>query len=467
MPQCAAVPLASYLALMIAAPTAAAAPPAAAQAPGTAQPSTAAQPPATPPPLSDPLFAALDRIYPDLETLYMDLHRTPELSLQEEKTAAKMAGRLRDLGFEVTASIGGHGVVGLLRNGDGPTVMLRTDLDGLPVEEKTGVPYASRATAVDAAGGTVPVMHACGHDVHMTSWIGAATLLAGARGRWRGTLMMVAQPAEEIGQGAAAMLDDGLFARFPKPDFAFAIHDNADLPSGRIGYTPGPALASADSVDIEILGKGGHGADPHTAIDPIVIGSRIVVALQTIVAREINPLDPGVITVGSFHAGSKHNIIPDDARLQLTVRAYSDEVRAHLLAGIERIARAEAEAARAPRPPEVTVSQGTPPTVNDPGLTRRLARRLAADLGGDRVVELRPVMGAEDFGQFGRAGTRAAIFWVGAVEPGAHAAARAAGTPLPSLHSPLFAPDREPTLRTGAAVMALAALELFGPPDGD
>jgi len=406
-------------------------------------------------------LATIDRIYPDLEALYIDLHRTPELSLQEEKTAAKMAARLRDLGFAVTERIGGHGVVGVLRNGDGPTVMLRTDLDGLPIEEKTGLEFRSLATGVGPDGETVPVMHACGHDVHMTAWIGAATLLAGARDLWRGTLMMVGQPAEEIGQGAGAMLDDGLFSRFPKPDYAFAIHDNANLPAGRIGYTPGAALASADSVDIEIYGKGGHGAYPHTTIDPIVIGARIVVALQTIVAREINPLDPGVITVGSFHAGAKHNIIPDDAHLQLTVRAHSDAVRAHLLSGIERIARAEAEAARAPQPPLVTASQGTPPTINDPDLSRRLARRMASDLGVDRVVELPPVMGGEDFSMFGRAGVKAAIFWVGAVEAQRYDEAQAAGTPLPSLHSPLFAPDREPTLRTATAAMTLAALELF------
>lgn len=412
-------------------------------------------------------LAALDRIYPDLEALYIDLHRTPELSLQEEKTAAKMAARLRDLGFEVTEKIGGHGVVGLLRNGDGPTVMLRTDLDGLPVEEKSGVEYASVATGVNPDGETVPVMHACGHDVHMTSWIGAATMLAGAKDSWSGTLMMVGQPAEEIGQGAGAMLDDGLFTRFPKPDYAFAIHDSANLPSGVVGYTPGAALASADSVDIEIYGKGGHGAYPHTTIDPVVIGSRIVVTLQTIVAREINPLDPGVITVGSFHAGSKHNIISDRAHLQLTVRSYSDAVREHLLSGIERIARAEAEAARAPRPPTVTASQGTPPTINDPDLSRRLAARLTADLGADRVLEIPPVMGAEDFSLYGRAGATAAIFWVGTVEPRTYEAAQAAGTPLPSLHSPLFAPDREPTLRTGASVMALAALELLGSTGGD
>jgi hippurate hydrolase len=301
----------------------------------------------------------------------------------------------------------------------------------------------------------------------MASWVGAATILAGARDQWSGTLMMIGQPAEEIGQGAGAMLDAGLFRNFPKPDYAFAIHDNSNLPSGRVGYTPGAAMASADSVDIEVFGKGGHGAYPHTTIDPIVIASRIVVSLQTIVAREINPLDPGVITVGSFHGGSKHNIIPDHVHLQLTVRAYTDAVREHLLAGIERIARAEAEAARAPRPPTVTVSQGTLSTTNDPALTRRLARRFETELGADRVVEIPPVMGAEDFNLYGRAGVRAAIFWVGTVEPRRYAEAQASGTPLPSLHSSLFAPDREPTLRTGTSVMALAALELFSDPESE
>jgi hippurate hydrolase len=409
-------------------------------------------------------LVGLDRAYPDLEALYVDLHRHPELSLQEERTAAMLAERLRGLGFAVTAGVGGHGVVGVLENGQGPTVMLRTDLDGLPVREDTGLPYASEATAVDASGKEVPVMHACGHDVHMTAWIGAATLLSGARDRWRGTLLMVGQPAEELGRGAEAMLADGLFERFPRPDYAFAVHDSASLPAGVVAYTPGAALASSDSVDVNVFGKGGHGAYPHTTVDPVLLGAKIVVALQAIVAREIDPLEPAVVTVGSFHAGSRHNIIPDRAELQLTVRAYSDGVRRQLLEAIERVSRGEAAAAGAPREPEVRVGDGTPSTHNDRELARRLAAALAAALGAERVRETPPVMGAEDFSLYGRAGVKAAIFWVGAVDPARHAEAEAGGTPLPSLHSPRFAPDREPTLRTATAVMTLAAWELLAKP---
>lgn len=411
-----------------------------------------------------PVVAGLGAIYPDLELLYIDLHKTPELSLHEEKTAAKMADRLRKLGFEVTERVGGFGVVGILRNGKGPTVMLRTDLDGLPVQEKTGLPYASKATAVDDSGATVPVMHACGHDVHMTSWIGSATLLSNAKNRWRGTLMMVGQPAEEKGGGARNMLQDGLFTRFPKPDFAIALHDAADGPSGKVGYTPGFALANVDSVDITIFGKGGHGAYPHTTVDPIVIAARTIVSLQTIVGRENNPLDPAVVTVGSIHGGTKHNIIPDEVKLQLTVRSYKDEVRKRLLAAIERIAKAEAAAAGAPTPPEVSVSEGTPATYNDPALTKRIAGSLAAAFGRGNVQEVPPVMGGEDFSEYGRAGVPSLIFWIGAVAPEKYEAAKSAGTPLPSLHSPLFAPDREATLKTGVSAMTVAALELLGKP---
>jgi len=411
-----------------------------------------------------PAVAGLGTIYPELEALYIDLHKTPELSLHEEKTAAKMAERLRKLGFDVTERVGGFGVVGLLRNGKGPTVMLRTDLDALPVEEKTGLPYASKATAVDDSGATVSVMHACGHDVHMTSWIGAATLLSKAKERWRGTLMMIGQPAEEKGGGARSMLQDGLFTRFPKPDFAVALHDSAQAPSGTIAYTAGYALANVDSVDIVIFGRGGHGAYPHTTVDPIVIAARTVVALQTIVARENNPLDPAVVTVGSIHAGTKHNIIPDEARLQITVRSYKDDVRKRLLAAIERIAKAEAAAAGAPKPPEVSVTDSTSATYNDPALTKRVAAALSRELGAPRVRESEPVMGGEDFSEYGLAGVPAMIFWIGAVAPEKFEAARNAGTPLPSLHSPLFAPDREATLKTGVSAMTVAALELLGKP---
>jgi len=398
--------------------------------------------------------APLDALVPELVTLYEELHRNPELSDHEAWTAETLAGRLRAIGFEVTTGVGGTGVVGVLRNGAGPTVLLRTDLDALPVEEKTGVPYASRAAGR---------MHACGHDLHMTAWIGTATLLARARERWHGTIVAIGQPAEEIGTGARAMLRDGLYERFPKPDFAVAVHTSADHPAGRVAYTSGWALASVDSVDLTIYGKGGHGAYPHRTIDPIVIAARTVVALQTLVARENNPLDPAVVTVGSFHAGTKHNIIPDDARLQLTVRSYTPEVRKRLLAGIERIARAEAAAAGAPREPEMKVDEGTPSTYNDPQLTARLVAAVRGAIGADNVVEQPAVMGGEDFSEFGRAGVPAAILWVGAVDPALYAAAQVSGTPLPSLHSPIFAPDARRAIPTAVRAETAALLALLSP----
>ena len=302
-----------------------------------------------------PSAAQVNAIYPEVEALYLDLHRNPELSLQEHQTAAKLAARMKALGYEVTTGVGGTGVVAVLRNGQGPTVMLRTDMDALPVEEKTGLPYASQVVVKSDSGPTVPAMHACGHDVHMASWFGTAKLMATNRQHWHGTLMLIGQPAEEIGAGASAMLKDGLFTRFPKPDFALAIHDDASLPAGQVGYTLGYTMASSDSVDITVFGRGGHGAQPQNTVDPIVIAARIVLALQTIVSREINPLDPAVITVGTIHGGTKNNIIPDEVKLELTVRSYKPEVRKHLLASIERVASGEAVAGGAPRAPLVKV----------------------------------------------------------------------------------------------------------------
>jgi amidohydrolase len=399
---------------------------------------------------------------PDLQAFYIDLHRNPELSLHEEKTAAKLAERLRALGFEVATGVGGTGVVGVLRNGSGPTVMLRTELDALPVEEKTGLPYASVVRTKNDLGVEVPVMHACGHDVHMTSWVGAATEMARAKERWRGTLVFIGQPAEEVVKGAKAMLAAGLFTRFPKPDFVIALHDTPKLPSGKLGYTSGYALSSSDSVDLTIYGKGGHGALPQTTVDPVVIAARTVLALQTIVSRENNPLDPAVITVGSIHGGSKHNIIPDEVKLQLTVRSYKEEVRQHLLAAIARVARAEAAAAGAPKEPAVQVVESCRATYNDPKLTSRTAAALRRAFGDGNVVEMPPDMVSEDFSEYGLAGVPAVIFRLGAAEPAKLAEAEAAGKDLPSLHSQYFAPDRDATIRTGIAAETTVLLDLLG-----
>lgn len=413
---------------------------------------------------ASPALEGLDALYPELDALYRDLHQNPELSHQEEKTSAKLAERLRKLGFEVTPKVGGHGVVAVLRNGKGPTVLLRTDMDALPVEEKTGLPYASKVMAQDETGQGVPVMHACGHDVHMTVWVGTATLLARTKDRWRGTLVMVGQPAEERGSGARGMLEDGLYKRFPKPDFAVALHNSASAVAGSIEYVAGYALANVDSVDITLHGKGGHGAYPHTTVDPIVLTARTILSLQTLVSREKSPLEPAVVTVGSIHGGTKHNIIPDSVKLQLTVRSYKPEVRKQLLAGIERVVNAEATAAGAPRKPEVSISEGTPATYNDPELTKRLVGAITRVLGKENLREAQPVMGGEDFSEYGLAGVPAVMLWLGTVEPKRHAEAKAAGETLPSLHSPLFAPDRERTLRTGVTTLTTSALELLGKP---
>jgi hippurate hydrolase len=413
-----------------------------------------------------PASVAVPDLDPELVAFYVDLHRHPELSLHEEKTAAKLAERLRRLGFEVTTGVGGTGVVGVLRNGAGPTVMLRTELDALPVEEKTGLPYASTVKARNDAGLEVPVMHACGHDVHMTVWVGTAARMVQARASWHGTLVLIAQPAEEVVRGAKAMLADGLYSRFPKPDYVVALHDSPKLPAGKLGYTPGFILASSDSVDVTIYGKGGHGAAPQTTVDPVVIAARTVLALQTIVSREKDPQEPAVVTVGSIHGGTKHNIIPDEVKLQLTVRTYSPEVRRQVLAAIARIARAEAAAAGAAREPAVAVVESTAATWNDPKLTARVAAALTRQLGADNVVESRREMASEDFSEYGLAGVPAVMFRLGAANPEALDKATAAGVELPSLHSSLFAPDRDPTLRTGVAAEMAVLLDLLGKPAG-
>jgi hippurate hydrolase len=410
-----------------------------------------------------PDIAGLDALYPSLDALYLDLHQHPELSLQEEKTAAKMAAQLRALGFEVTEHVGGHGVVGVLRNGKGPTIMVRTEMDALPVKEQTKLPYASIVTARDAAGDTVPVMHACGHDIHMASWVGAAALLARARAKWQGTLVFVGQPGEEVLQGANLMVKDGLLTRFPKPDFVLGLHDTHLLPAGQIGVVAGPSSAASNAVDITFYGKGGHGAAPHTTIDPLVIAARTVVTLQTIVAREVDPFDPAVVTVGTMHAGTKRNIISDEAKLELTVRSYKPEVQQHLLASIARIARGEAAAAGATREPIVAVDplEASEVVFNDVALAARLASALRRGFGDANVLPLPPISASEDFGVYGRvAGAPSIQLRIGAIEPGEFARAKAAGTILPSPHSPFFAPEREPTIRSGVAALTYSVLDL-------
>jgi hippurate hydrolase len=340
-------------------------------------------------------------------------------------------------------------------------------MDALPVKEQTGLPYASTVSSRNEAGETVPVMHACGHDIHMTSWVGAATVLMKAKNRWCGTLVFVGQPAEEVVRGAENMIKDGLLTRFPKPDFVLGLHDTNLLPAGQIGVIPGPAWAASNSVDITFYGRGGHGASPHLTVDPLVIAARTVVALQTIISREINPLDPAVVTVGTFHAGTRRNIIPDEAKIELTVRSYKPEVQKQLLAAIERIARAEAEAGGAPREPTVTViaEEASEVVYNDPALAARIKTALERGLGEAAVASHPPSMGSEDFGVFGRAAGVPSIFLrLGAIEPGVFAKAKAAGKTAPGPHSPLFAPDRERTIRTGVAALTISVLELLKTP---
>lgn len=405
--------------------------------------------------------------YESLFALYKHLHAHPELSFMEKNTAARIASELRDAGLKVTQDVGGHGVVGVMRNGSGPTVLVRCDLDGLPVKENTGLPFASRHKMKDEQGKEVYTMHACAHDIHMTSFVGTARALAGMKDRWKGTLVMIGQPAEERGGGAKAMLADKLFERFPRPDFCVALHVNSAMPAGMVGYVEGYALANVDSVDIKIFGVGGHGAYPQSTKDPVMLAAQTILALQTIVSREIAPIEPAVVTVGSIHGGTKHNVIPEEVDLQLTVRSYSDETRARLLGAIKRIARGQAVSAGLPKDkmPIVTVKdEYTPSTYNDPALTRRLVKTFGEWLGEGNVVKRQPVMGGEDFGRYGRTEHKIPIFmfWLGAVSADSVKRSIATGGTLPSLHSPIFAPDAEPTIKTGVTAMSAAVLDLLG-----
>ena len=402
---------------------------------------------------------------PSLLKLYEHLHANPEISFQEEKTGLRLGAEMKKLGFEVTQNIGGFGVVCVLKNGKGPTVLVRTDTDALPVKEATGLPFASTRTTTDDLGKTVPTMHACAHDVSMTCWNGVARVLTQLKREWKGTLVFIAQPAEERGAGARAMLADGLFKKFPLPDYCLALHVSADQPAGTLGYTSGFAMANVDSVDITVRGVGGHGSQPQSTKDPIVLAAQIVLALQTIVSRGIHPLDPAVVTVGSIHGGTKHNIIPDEVHLQLTIRSYSDEVREKLIAAIKRIAKGQAVAAGLPEEkyPVVKVKdEYTPAAYNDPKLVARVNGIFEKWFGKDILIERKPTMGGEDFGRYGRTEHKIPIymFRLGGVSSAAMKQAQALGQPLPSLHSAKFAPDTA-CIKTGVTAMSAAVLELL------
>ncbi len=408
-----------------------------------------------------PLGKWLDENVAHYADLYKELHATPELSFEEKKTAAKMATAVREMGFEVTEHVGGHGVVGVLKNGEGPTLLLRADMDALPVVEETGLPYASQVRTTDERGVTVGVMHACGHDLHMTMMLATLDYLATHRAAWQGTLVAIFQPAEERGAGAQAMIADGLLKKFSRPDYALALHVAADRPAGKLGIGSGYTQANVDSVDITIRGRGGHGAWPHQTIDPVVIAAKLVLDLQTIVSREIKPTEPAVITVGSIHGGTKHNIIGDECKLQLTVRTYSDETRAHIAEAIRRKAIAAAASAGAPVP-EVQQSEGTPSLYNDPELTERLRPILGKALGEENVEVQEPSMGGEDFGRYGRAGIPIQMMSVGSVAQERLDEYKSKGG-APSLHSSQYYPDIEPTLRTGVTTLTSAAEDLLPP----
>jgi hippurate hydrolase len=398
-----------------------------------------------------PTAKEVESVYPDAHALYLDLHQNPELSSHETKTAAKLAGRLRSLGYDVTEHVGGTGIVAILKNGPGSTVMLRTELDALPVEERTGLPYASKVHTKDDGGHEVSVMHACGHDLHMASLLGTAEIMAHSRESWHGTLMLIGQPAEETISGAEGMIKDGLLTRFPRPDVAVAMHVGNLLPAGKVGITPGIFDSNADSLRITIYGKGGHGASPHTAVDPIVIAARTILAWQTIPSREVKPGELAIVTVGYIRAGTKNNIIPDQAELGLTVRTYKADVRKQVLAAITRITRAEAEAAGAAQEPAIEHYEATDAVYNDPTLAQRLRTPLEAALGKDNVVTEEPITASEDFSYFVEQGIPGFYFTLGGADPEKYAQAQAGGTALPSNHSPLFAPDVDQALRTGIA----------------
>lgn len=405
------------------------------------------------------ILSNLGGLLPDLESLYKDVHSHPELSMQEKRTADLAAQRLRAGGYVVTAGIGKTGVVGILKNGDGPTIMLRADMDALPVREATGLPYASSATATDNEGKTVPVMHACGHDMHVTWLIGAATLFAQHREAWRGTLIPLFQPAEETGEGARAMIDDGLFNRVPKPDVILGQHVMVGS-SGVVSYRSGVVTSAGDSLQIRMFGRGAHGSMPQASIDPVVMAASTVLRLQTIVSREVAPTDAVVLTVGSLQAGTKENVIPDDAIIKLNVRTFSDNVRTRVLAAVERIVNAEAEASGAQRKPEITPLDRYAFVTNDPDATKRVASAFRSYFPAERVQETQPTTASEDFGSFGTGWHVPSVFWfVGGNDPRMYAEAEKSGkvADIPTNHNPRFAPVIHPTLEAGVEALVVAS----------
>lgn len=403
---------------------------------------------------------------PAAEALYRDLHQNPELSLQEFRTASKMADALQKIGFKVTTGVGGNGVVGIFTNGKGPVLMLRTDMDALPVKEMTGLPFASKVVARDSRGIETPVMHACGHDLHMTVWLGTLETLVKLKSRWNGTIVAVAQPAEEVSGGSGEMIADGLYTRFPVPDYALAWHISPDLPAGTVGYYPGPIFAGVNSVDVKIFGVGGHGAMPHKTIDPIVLTARIILDYQTIVSREINPVSPAVVTVGSVHGGSKHNIIPAEVDLQLTIRFFTDDVYRQIMVALKRITEGVAYSAGLTdeQLPIITVGKEyTPPVANDPDLVNRVASSLGTVLGKENTILVDPSTVAEDFGRYGRTpeNVKIGLFWLGGANQVRYDESKLKNTNLPALHSQTFHPDFEPSYVTGVTSMTRAVIDLL------
>lgn len=411
----------------------------------------------------------IDEIYPSLESLYKHLHQNPELSLQEKETSARLAKELRDLGFDVTENIGGYGIVGMLRNGEGPVLMIRTDMDALPLEEKTGLDYASKKRGVTADGKETYIMQACGHDVHMSVFIGTAKMLTQFKDQWQGTLMMLGQPAEENGLGAYNMINDGLFERFPVPDYAIALHDTPNLPAGSIGYKAGPLMAGVDMMNVTVYGEGGHGAAPHMAIDPVVMSAQMIQAYQTIVSRRIAPTEPAVVTVGSIHGGSVHNIIPDEVTMQLTLRYYAPEIRETLISNIKKISEHVARSAGMPEDklPSYWIREPyTPPLINDADLTSLMVEVFKREFENDKIVEIEAEMIGEDFSRYGIQDQHVpySMFFLGATDPELFQKAKESDTEIPGLHSPFFAPKREPTIKTGVKAMTNYAIEIFKSP---